>query len=343
MKTFLTGATGFVGFAILRKLLARGVEVKALIRPESRTAHLLGLDVEVVRGDVRDLDGLRKAMKGCDRAYHAAALYRLDRPYEELEETNVQGTLNVLRAAAELGYERVVHTSTVAAVGSADADGLADEETEWNLGDLRIPYVVTKRKAEEEALAFARDKLELVVVNPSAPIGPWDVKPTPTGMFLLGLIRGLVPFVPAAANNFVSVDSVAEGHLLAMAKGRPYERYILSDVNMTMKAFADLVADMTGRRRPWKLPFPLAWFGGLLGSVFVQGLLRRPCTVNLANVRYLRRRMYFSSDKAKNELGWKPEPLEDAIVAAVRWFCENGYVRRRRAKRILRALEAGGH
>ncbi len=341
MKVFLTGATGFVGFAVLRQLLASGQEVKALIRQDSRVEYLKGMDVEVCHGDIRDLEGLRRVMKGCDRAYHVAALYSLKGSWEEFENVNVQGTLNVLRAAAELDYERVVYTSTVAAVGSAPAGELADEETEWNLGDLAIPYVQTKRKAEVEAFAFAQDKLDLVVVNPSGPIGPWDVKPTPTGALVLGVLRGRMPFVPAATNNFVSVNSVAKGHLLAMEKGRAGERYILADVNTTLKAFADLVADLAGLRKPWKLPYLLAWLGGLFGQVFVQGLLRRPCTANLANVRFLRRRMAFSSDKAKNELGWNPEPLEDAVTTAIRWYCERGYVRKRRAKRILAALERG--
>lgn len=328
-----------MGSALIRQLLERGEELKALVRPDSNLRRIHGLNMQVVQGDIRDADMLRSALKGCERVYHAAALYTLNDPPRWYDEINVEGTANVIRAAGEAGVRRVVYTSTVGAVGSAPDGGLADEETEWNLGDLDIPYILTKRQAEEVAYEQATDELELVVVNPAGPIGAGDVKPTPTGRLVLDFLNGRLPLVPVAENNFVDVDDVALGHILAMEKGKPGERYILGSENMTTKGLLDLVAGLTGQRRPWALPYGVAWVGGLLAEIVVQWIFRRRSLANRATVRFLKRRMTFSVDKARNELGLNPVPVRQAAVKAIRWFCENGYVKKRRRDRFLKRLD----
>ncbi|MCD6499832.1 MAG: NAD-dependent epimerase/dehydratase family protein [Deltaproteobacteria bacterium] len=339
MKTFVTGATGFIGSTVTGRLLDRGEELKLLVRPESDVRRIQGLDVEVVEGDIRDASKMAGALKGCDRVYHVAGLYRLFGDQELFDQVNVQGAVNVIRAAKAAGVERVVYTSSVAAVGAAPDHGLADEETEWNLDSLGIPYVTSKWRAEQRAVEEAGEDLELVVVNPAGPIGAGDFNPTPTGHIVLQYLRGKMPFVPVALNNFVDVDDVAEGHLRAMDKGRAGQRYILGGHNMTTKELLDAAARVTGLRRPWALPYLFAYLGGLAGQLFVQGVLRRPCMLNLANVRLLRQRFFFSIDKARNELGWDPGSIETALAKSAHWFCENGYVSKRRSRKILARLE----
>jgi dihydroflavonol-4-reductase len=338
MKTFVTGATGFIGSALVKQLMERGSELKVLVRPESKLGYLEGLDVEVIQGDLRDAERLELGLKGCNQVYHVAGLYTLNDPVQLYDDINVTGTANVVKAAAAAGVERLVHTSTVAAVGSAPEGGLADEETEWNLGDLDIPYVRTKRQAEEWVLARAEDEMEVVVVNPAGPIGPGDVKPTPTGQILLSYLNGRMPFIPHVENNFVDVRDVARGHILAMERGENGQRYILGAKNMTARSLLTVAADLTGARRPFVLPYALAYLGGLLAEIVVQWILRRRTVANRANVKFLSRRMSFSIDKARNDLGWNPGPVETAVQSAVQWFCENGYVRKRKSKKIMKRL-----
>ncbi len=339
MKVFVTGATGFVGYALVRRLLSDGADVKVLVRPTSDATRLMGLNIDVVEGDIRDRSVLQAAVKGCDHVYHVAALYALSGRKEEFFDINVNGTLNVLHAAADAGVERVVYTSTVAAVGAAGAGGLADEETEWNLGDIRLGYVQSKREAEIKALEFAEGRIDLVVVNPSGPIGPYDAKPTPTGRLLLRCLRGSLVWVPNAPMNFVDVESVVQGHLLAMEKGQPGRRYILAGTNTTAKLFLDMASKRTGLRKVWPLPWAVAYLAGFFGQYIVQGLFRRPCDTTLSSISLLRRRFHYSADRAKNELGWEPGDIEEGMVKAVRWYCDNGYVQPKRAKRILAKLD----
>jgi len=339
MKTFVTGATGFIGSALVGRLLARGEDLKLLVRPESDVRAIQGLDVEVVEGDIRDAAKMVGALKGCDKVYHLAGLYRLSGDRELFEQVNVEGSANVIRAAKAAGVERVVYTSSVVAVGAAPDNGLADEETRWNLDWVGLPYVTSKWRAEQRAVAEAGQDLGLVVVNPAGLIGAGDARPTPTGRLVLQYLRGKMPFVPVAQSNFVDVDDVADGHLLAMDKGRAGQRYILGGSNMTTKELLDAAAGVTGLRRPWSLPYLFAYFGGLAGQVFVQGLFRRPCILNTANVRFLRQRLFFSIDKARNELGWDPGSIETGVAKAAHWFCANGYVSKRRSRRILGHLE----
>ena len=339
MKIFVTGASGFVGSSLVRLLLQRGAELKLLVRPTSNLDRIQGLDVEVVQGDLRDGEKLTAAMKGCQQVYHVAGLYTLaDRPrlYEEI---NVVGTRNILDGAARAGVERVLHTSTVAAVGSAPDLGLADEETPWNLQDLSIPYVQSKRRAEELALERAAEGQDVVVVNPAGPIGPGDVKPTPTGGILLSFLKGRLPFIPEAHNNFVGVEDVALGHILAMEKGVSGERYILGGENLTTTELLRRVAQRVHRRRPFKLPYFIAYVSAVFSEILIEWILRQNATLNRANVRFLGKKMSFSSDKARNELGWIPESLDTSIESAIRWFCDNGYFGKRRKKRILKRLK----
>jgi len=338
MKTFITGGTGFIGSALIRALLAKGEDLKLLVRTDSNLDRIRGLDVQIVQGDIRDAEKLTLAMKGCDRVYHVAGLYTLnDRPslYEDI---NVTGTRNVLDGAEKVGVERVVHTSSVAAIGCADASGLADEETEWNLGGLRIPYIQTKRRAEELALARAQNGLDVVVVNPAGPLGVGDLKPTPTGRILLSFLKGRLPFMPDAKNNFVGVDDVAMGHILAMEKGKAGERYLLGGENITTIDLLRRAGEMIGRRPPYRLPYVFAFLGGFLGEVMVEWIFRGHTLLNMSNVKFLKQNMSFSSDKARNELGWVPRNLDDSIKDSLRWFCENGYVGKRRKRKTLKSL-----
>ncbi len=339
MKVFVTGATGFVGYAVLRRLFQTGVELKVLVRPNSDVTRLIGKNIDVVEGDVRDADLLRGALQGCQRVYHAAGYHAMCGLPDDFERTNVEGTLNLLDAAAQAGVERVVYTSAALALGAAEGGSLADEETTWNLGDIRLAYLQSIHRAELEALAFAEGKLNLIVVNPTVALGPYDSKPTPFGNWIVRYLRGAMGFVPRAEINLVDVESVAQGHLLAMEKGRSGRRYILGGVNTTATQYFSMLSHLTGLRAPVPMPKFLSLVAGSFGQYVTRGLLGRNCAMNLTTVKLLGRRLHYSSDRARNELGWAPGDLEQASLQAVRWFCRNGYVRDRRAQALLRSLD----
>ena len=328
MRSLVTGASGFVGSAVMRELLAAGHEIRALVRPQSNRRNLQGLPVEIIEGDLRDRDSLRRAVKDCDNLFHVAADYRLWIPEPDvMYDTNVRGTQELIMAAADAGMKRMVYTSSVATLGSAQDGTPATEETPSALDTMTGHYKRSKFLAEETVRKLtARDQLPLVIVNPSTPIGPRDVKPTPTGRIVLDTIRGQMPAYVDTGLNVVHVDDVARGHLLAFERGKPGERYILGGENLTLLQILTIIDQITGIRRrrirlPHNLVLPVAWCMEKWADV--TGLEPR-ATVD--GVRMAKKKMFYSSDKATRELGYQFRPAREALQDAIAWFMSNGYV-----------------
>lgn len=327
MTTLVTGATGFVGSAVLRALLADGVAVRALVRAGSDRRNLEGLDVELLEGDLRDPASLKRAVAGCAALYHVAADYRLwTVDPEAVYAANVAGSRALLLAAAEAGVDRIVYTSSVAALGHTADGSPADEDTLARESDMIGHYKRSKYLAEREVLRLVReDGLPAVVVNPSTPIGPRDVKPTPTGRIVVEALRGRVPAFVDTGLNVAHVDDVAAGHLLAFANGRIGERYVLGGEDLSLRAILAQIAALAGRRPPWvrlqhRLVLPLAHAAEALA-----GVTRREPFITVDGVRMAQRPMYFSSAKARRELGYAPRPATAALADAVAWFRAAGY------------------
>lgn len=324
----MTGATGFVGSAVARALLARGERVRVLARPNGDRRNLAGLSVEIAEGAMEDARSLARAVAGCRFVYHVAADYRIWVPDPApMFRANVEGTRDLLMAALDAGVERIVYTSSVATLGLAP-DGSADEATPSSIGDMIGPYKRSKFAAEELVRELS-DKRELpvVIVNPSTPVGPRDVKPTPTGRLIVEAACGRMPAFVDTGLNIVHVDDVAEGHLGAAEKGRIGERYILGGENMALAEILAEVAHAVGRRPPrLRVPhgvlFPVAF-----GAELVARLTGRDPFVTLDGVRMSRKKMYFSSEKASRELAYKARPARQAISDAVAWFAANGYLK----------------
>ena len=328
MKAFVTGATGFVGAAVALALRRAGWEVRALVRRPSGQGRLRAMGADIVAGDLADGAGLERALGGCDALFHVAADYRLGaRDPDTLYRTNVDGTRNLLTAAAAAGVARVVHTSSVATIG-IPADGTpGDERTPVSLGAMIGHYKRSKYLGEQVALEHARRGLAVIVVNPSTPIGPWDVKPTPTGQIVLDAARGRMPAYVDTGLNIVHVDDVAAGHLAAWEHGRSGERYILGGENMSLREILAEISLLAGRKPPRiRLPYgvvlPIAYL-----AEGVARLTGRSGRVTLEGVRMSRKRMYFSSERAARELGYHSRPPIEAFRDAVRWFEEQGSLR----------------
>jgi len=325
--TLVTGATGFVGSHVARKLVKRGERVRVLTRSQSSGKLLEGLTAERVIGDLTDPASLQVALTGCKRVYHVAADYRLwVADPNVLYRNNVEGTRNLLEAAKGAGVERVVYTSTVGALGFTSNGTPANEETPVSLHDMIGHYKRSKFLAEKEALAFAKAGLPIVVVNPSTPIGIGDIKPTPTGQIFVEFLNRRMPAYVETGLNLVDVEDVAEGHLLAMEKGRIGERYILGNRNLTFKEILKILAELTGLPAPKvRLPRPVAMVLGGLSSG-VAWFSKRPPRIPIEAVRMARKKMFFDATKAVEELGLPQTPIEEACVKAVGWFRANGYV-----------------
>ncbi len=327
MRALVTGGTGFIGSHVVRALLDRGYRVRALVRPGSDRANLAGLEVEFVEGDVRDFRSVQAAVQGCSLVFHVAALYSFwVRPRTLIDEVNVEGTRNVLQAAFEAGVERVVHTSSVAALGLRPDGRPADETVRPSPNTLIGDYKRSKFLAQEVALDFARRGLPVVVVNPSFPVGPGDRKPTPTGQVILDFLRGRMPAYVDGGLNVVAVEDVGVGHVLAAERGKPGELYILGGENLSMREFFQILADVSGQPAPRiRLPaaplLPLAYLSA--GWATLTGKVPRltPDTARMA-----RHRMFYDPGKAIRELGLPQTPARAALRQAVEWFRENGYV-----------------
>ena len=330
MKALVTGATGFVGSAVARALVRAGWQVRCLVRGASNRRNIESLPVEIAVGDLTDSSSLEPALTECQALFHVAADYRLWAPDPRaLYRANVDGTDNVLAAAQRAGVERIVYTSSVATVG-LPADGSPGEETTpVGLGDMIGHYKRSKFLAEERARDWALRGLHVVIVNPSTPIGPGDVKPTPTGRIILDAARGRMPAYVDTGLNVVHVDDVAAGHLLALERGRSGERYILGGQDMTLREILVEVARLVGRRPPLiRLPhgavLPIAY----AAEAFAR-LTGRGTQITVEGVRMARKRMYFTSTKSARELGYQFRDPRLAIADAIDWLRENHYLRRR--------------
>jgi dihydroflavonol-4-reductase len=321
--TLVTGATGFLGWHVANKLLAHGERVRALVRDTSRVREL---DGEVVIGDLRDPESLERAVAGCAVVYHVAADYRLwAKDPSELYRSNVEGTRNLLTAARDAGVERVVYTSTVGCIGMP-RDRPGDEDIEVCLEDMAGAYKRSKFQAEQVALEFARAGLPVVIVNPTAPIGDHDFKPTPTGKIVVDYLKGDLPAFVDTGLNLVDVEDTAEGHLLACARGRTGERYILGCENVTLEQILTRLASLSGGKAPrFRIPYAVAYAAGLASTGWANLTGHEP-RAPIDAVKMARKKMFVSLDKAKRELGFNPRPVDGALKRAVDWFRSNGYV-----------------
>lgn len=327
MKTFVTGATGFIGASIVRELLRDGREVRVLVRSASNLSNLKGLDVEMWEGDLLDTPVLRRGLKGCDVLYHAAADYRLwTRNPEEMYRTNVGGTTAVLEAAMESALSRVVYTSSVGTLGNPGNGAPGTEDTGVSLDDMVGAYKKSKFLAEREAERFAARGLPLVIVNPSTPVGPWDIKPTPTGKIIVDFLKRKMPAYLDTGLNLIAVEECARGHILAEQKGCTGRKYILGNANLSLNHIFRMLQEITGIPAP-KVRLPYA---PVLAAAWLnEGLSRitgREPLIPLAGVQMAARHMYFDSGRAVLELGLSQTPVAKALERAVEWFRSNGYI-----------------
>ncbi len=331
MTVLVTGGTGFVGAHVVRALLERGGDrLRCLARPGGDRSNLDGCDVEVVEGDLRDPASLRAACAGCREVYHCAADYRLfvRRP-RDLYAANVDGARNVFLAAAEAGAERIVHTSSVGALGLEPDGRPATETTPVRAAAMVGHYKRSKFQAERAAVEAARAGAPVVIVNPSTPVGERDVKPTPTGQIIVDFLARRMPAFVDTGLNLIDVRDVARGHLLAAERGRVGEKYILGHRNVTLAQLLHLLADITGTEAPrLRLPHWLPIGAAALATGWARVAGGEP-RIAFDSARMARHRMFFDSGKAVRELGLVQSPIEDALRRAVRWFEQNGYVRGR--------------
>jgi dihydroflavonol-4-reductase len=301
----------------------RGHAVRALARPSSQVREL---EVEVVAGDLLDRESLSRAVAGCGAVFHVAADYRLwAKDPSQLFCTNVEGTRNLLAAARDAGVEKVVYTSTVGCIG-IPRDRPGNEDVEVHLEEMTGAYKRSKFQAEQVALEFARTGFPVVIVNPTAPIGDHDFRPTPTGKIVVDYLKGAIPAFVDTGLNLVDVEDTSEGHLLALERGRAGERYILGCENLTLEQILTRLAHISGGKAPrWRIPYPVAYMAGLASTGWANLTGVEP-RAPLDAVRMARKKMFVSPDKAKRELGFKPGPVDGALKRAVDWFRANGYV-----------------
>lgn len=326
MNVLVTGATGFVGANIARLLVAEGYRVRVLARPTSSLKALEGCAVDVVRGNICDPASVAAAIEGCAQVYHAAADYRLwAKDPREIYRNNVDGTRCVLEACMRAGVARVVYTSSVGALGLPRDGGLGTESTPVRLDDMIGPYKRSKFLAERVAIEYAARGLPVVIVNPTNPIGPWEVRPTPTGQMILDYLLGRMVATLDTGLNLIHVADVARGHLVAAQRGRVGEKYILGCENLSLTAIFGMLERITGIRAPRvRVPHAVVYLVALVN----EGVARatgRPPRVPLTGVRMARKHMYFSAEKAVRELGLPQTPVEQALRDAVDWFVAHGY------------------
>lgn len=329
MKTFITGASGFVGSAVLRQLIRADHTVSALLRPNSDRSNLDGLPVKIVTGDVTDPDSFAPVLASCDNLFHVAADYRLWVPKpDEMYETNVTGTRNLMLVAAQTGVKRVVYTSSVATLGLNPDGTPADETTPVTLADMIGHYKRSKFLAEAEVQRLAEEKnLPVVIVNPSTPVGPRDIKPTPTGRMIVEAASGRMPAYVDTGLNLVHVDDVAVGHLLAFEHGTIGRRYILGGQNLTLQQILTEIAASTGRPKPrLRLPHTIILPIAYAAEGWARLVSGNEPRVTVDGVRLAKKYMFFSIDRARDELGFTPRPVQKALRDAVTWFQQHGYL-----------------
>ncbi len=337
MTTLVTGAAGFLGSHVTRQLVARGESVRVLMRPSSNNRAISDLPLEYVTGDLRDAASLERAMKDVKRVFHVAADYRLwAKNPQEIYDSNVGGTKNLLAAAKAAGVEQLVYTSTVATI-AVDRPELPNEATDAKLEEMIGHYKRSKWMAEQEVLQAARGGLPAIVAMPTTPVGPWDWKPTPTGKIILDFLNGKMPGYVETGLNFVGVEECAAGHLLVSERGKIGERYLLGAENLTLKGLLDALAGITGLRAPaMKIPHGVALGVAYVESAFSRLMGREP-GIPVEGVRIAQHKMFVDSSRAQRELGFQPGPVAAALERAVRWYQANGYVKAGRAKKMKMA------
>jgi dihydroflavonol-4-reductase len=337
MTTLVTGAAGFLGSHVARQLVARGDEVRVLMRPSSTNRAIADLSLEYVTGDLRDPASLDRAMQGVKRVFHVAADYRLwAKRKQDIYDSNVGGTKNLLDAARRAGVEQLIYTSTVATI-AVDRPQRPNESTDAKLEEMIGHYKRSKWMAEKEALSAAKNGLPVIVAMPTTPVGPWDWKPTPTGKIILDFLNGKMPGYVETGLNFVGVEECAAGHLLIAEKGKIGERYLLGGENLTLKQMLDTLSKITGLPAPkLKIPHALALGVAYANTVFSRLIGREP-GIPVEGVKIARHMMFVDCTRAQRELGFKAGPVAAALERAVRWYEANGYIAKGRAKRMSRA------
>jgi dihydroflavonol-4-reductase len=327
LKAFVTGATGFLGSHVARVLADQGADLRLLVRSTSNLKNLTGLKADTATGDLRDAASLEKAISGCDTVFHVAADYRLwVRDPNEMYRSNVGGTRALLEAARKNGVRRVVYTSSVATIGFRSDGQPADEDSPVSLTDMIGHYKRSKFMAEQLAMEAGRGGMQVVTVNPTTPVGEQDVKPTPTGRIVVDFLKRKFPAYVETGLNLVDVRECAQGHVAALEKGRPGERYILGGQDLTLKQILDKLGQITGLPSPKiKLPYLFAFAAGVVDEAVTGLLLRREPRATVDTVRMGKKKMFASSAKAERELGWKIVPVDVALRRAVDWFRANGY------------------
>jgi dihydroflavonol-4-reductase len=327
MKAFVTGATGFVGSHVARALAERGAELRLLVRSTSRTDNIADLRAEIAAGDLRDPASLKNAMTGCEFVFHVAADYRLwVRDPEQMYRANVEGTRAIIQAALASGVHRVIYCSSVATMGFSSDGTIADENSPVSLDDMVGHYKRSKFMAEQVALEAGRSGANVVVVNPTTPIGESDLKPTPTGRIIVDFLNKKFPAYVDTGLNLADVREVARGHLLAMERAAPGERYILGGEDLTLKQILDKLAALTGLPSPTaKVPHAVAMGFAVLDQFFTGTLRGKEPRATVDAVRMGRKKMFASSTKAERELGYRIVPVEDALRRAITWFQSHGY------------------
>jgi dihydroflavonol-4-reductase len=328
-KALVTGAAGFIGANVVRELLEEGVEVRALIKPGENTQNLEGLDMERVEGDVLDPASLARAIQGCDTLFHLAAIYKLWVPDPRLMyEVNIRGGNYMLLTARDAGVNKIVYTSSIAAVGIEPGEKPAHEETLFSWFKYKVDYVLTKYVSEMNALDMARFGLPVVAVNPALPLGPYDITPTPTGRIIVDVVNRDFPGYIDTGVCVVDVRDVARGHVLAAKKGKIGEKYILGNINMTMKELVTRTAKEAGVKiRLMRLPKPLMYFYGWAAEKVSEGFTHKEPPVTYGAARSFAEYAYFDNTKAKEELGLTFRPFEETLRDSIAWFRKAGMIK----------------
>jgi dihydroflavonol-4-reductase len=337
MTTLVTGASGFLGSHVARQLVARGDDVRVLLRPSSTNRAVADLSLEYVTGDLRDPASLERALAGIKTVFHVAADYRLwARKSRDIYDSNVGGTKNLLDAAKRAGVEKFIYTSTVATI-AVDRLELPTEATDARLEEMVGHYKRSKWMAEREALNAAKNGLSVIVAMPTTPVGAGDWKPTPTGKIIVDFLNGKLPGYVETGLNFVGAEECAAGHLQVAEKGKVGERYLLGGENLTLKQMLDVLSKITGLRAPaWKIPHSLALGVAYMSTAFSRLVGGEP-QIPVEGVKIARHKMFVDCSRAQRELGFQPGSVAAALERAVRWYGANGYVKPGRARKMLRA------
>jgi dihydroflavonol-4-reductase len=336
MTTLVTGASGFLGSHVARELVSRGEEVRILMRPSSTNRAIGDLSLEYVTGDLRDPASVERAVSGVQYVFHVAADYRLwAKKSRDIYDSNVGGTKNLLAAAKRAGVEKFVYTSTVATI-AVDRPELPSEATQSRLDEMVGHYKRSKWLAEQEVVTAAKEGMPVVIAMPTTPVGPGDWKPTPTGKIILDFLNGKMPGYVETGLNFVGVEECASGHLLVAEKGKVGERYLLGAENLTLKQLLDALSKITGLPAPkWKIPHGVALGVAYMNTAFSRLVGHQP-QIPVEGVKIARHMMFVDCGKTQRELGFKPGSVAAALERAVRWYLDNGYVTKQRAKKMVR-------